>query len=263
MGLLVSVCTCLFTTYGIYRLISIADYLEGLVLIRRTTKFGSSVASQMKNKATLASLIGNLPKNSKKERSLLEDLGRTKKEKEIFKAEEQKKVKSLVQQSKKKNQNRPTEVSNDTIFDSINENSNLQMALNDDDDGPNPLLKQFKGINQYVETLKEEDEEKAHKEFLVKRFQDFPVFIEIKGQKAYETATIFINSSINLVSNLSSITYVVSLSKELVTWDENIIKLVSFLFYMLVVIFVVEPEKLKYLTWITTVLFMGISKKKH
>lgn len=146
---------------------------------------------------------------------------------------------------------------NDTIFDSVP----IPGAKLDLSEGNIEL---FKEIDAKIEELKPGDEDKAHKEFLIKRFQDFPEFINIKGYKTYEGLTIVINSMINLVSNLTNITYVIKLTKELVSWDVNIIKLVSFLSYMLVVVLVVEPEKLKYLTIITTILFMGISKhSKH
>lgn len=120
----------------------------------------------------------------------------------------------------------------------------------------------FKEIDMIIEELKPEDEDKAHKEFLVKRFQDFPTILSYKSPKTYETIVIVINSMLNMVSSVQNLTYVFRLLRELVAWNENLIKLCAFLTYFLIVFFIIEPEKLKHMTTITIILFMTISNNK-
>lgn len=117
----------------------------------------------------------------------------------------------------------------------------------------------FKEIDMIIEELKPEDADKAHKEFLVKRFQDFPKILSYKNPKTYETIVIVINSMLNMVSSLQNLTYVLRLLRELVMWNENLIKLCLFLVYFFIVFSIVEPEKLKHMTTITMILFMTIS----
>ena len=95
---------------------------------------------------------------------------------------------------------------------------------------------------------------------MVKRFQDFPELIGVKCFKTYENLTIVINSMINIVSILTTVTYVVKLMRDLVSWDDNIIKLAVFAINALVIVLVIEPEKLKCLTVLTTIIFMSIGK---
>lgn len=148
----------------------------------------------------------------------------------------------------------------ETFMESMDTTNSPEISVANNND--NDELKILQNIKNGIEVFGGENGNDAHQEFMVKRFQDFPAFIGIHCFKTYENLTIVINSMINLVSNLTNITYVVKLSQELVFWSENTIKLVSFGTYLIIVILVIEPEKLKYLTIITTVLFMGISKSK-
>lgn len=52
------------------------------------------------------------------------------------------------------------------------------------------------------------DREESDKEFLIKRFQDFPELLGYANFKTYETVTIVINSMVNIVFALSNIVYV-------------------------------------------------------
>lgn len=121
-------------------------------------------------------------------------------------------------------------------------------------------LSMFKEIDQLVEELKPEDEEKAHREFIVKRFQDFPLLLNVSNAKFLEGLTIVVNSLINMISSVSNIMYVLKLMVEIVPWNINLIKLTLFVLYFAIVYFIVEPEKLKHFTVITMLGFAFIGK---
>jgi hypothetical protein len=53
---------------------------------------------------------------------------------------------------------------------------------------------QFKGLEGFVKDFKAEDQGKAQKEFLVKRIQDFPKFIDIDNRKTYEVLTFIMSN---------------------------------------------------------------------
>lgn len=63
-----------------------------------------------------------------------------------------------------------------------------------------------------------------------------------------------------VVSNLGDITYITKLSMEIFTWNINLLKLMSFTSYLIVVLIVVEPEKMKKFNVIATVVFCLIGK---
>jgi len=111
-----------------------------------------------------------------------------------------------------------------------------------------------------VEELKPEDEDKAHREFIVKRFQDFPLLLNVSNGKFLEGLTIVINSLINMISSISNIMYVLKLMVEIVPWSVNLIKLMLFVVYFTIIYFIVEPEKLKHFTVITMLGFAFIGK---
>ena len=113
-----------------------------------------------------------------------------------------------------------------------------------------------------MEELKPEDEEKAHREFIVKRFQDFPLLLNVSNAKFLEGLTIVINSLINMISSISNIMYVLKLVVEILPWNINLIKLVLFLLYFTIIYLIVEPEKLKNFTVVTMLGFAFISKNK-
>ena len=118
----------------------------------------------------------------------------------------------------------------------------------------------FNQIDDVIEDLKPNDPDEAHKEFLIKRFQDFPALLNYKNFKFYETVVITINSMINMVSSLNNLTLVVQLMKELTQMNPHLTKLIMFVVYFAIIFCIVEPEKLKYMTVITTFLFMFIGK---
>lgn len=65
---------------------------------------------------------------------------------------------------------------------------------------------------------------------------------------------------INMVSSLTNLTYVVKLMIELTELNQHLVKLILFVVYFTIIFFIVEPEKLKYMTMITTFLFMSIGE---
>ena len=73
--------------------------------------------------------------------------------------------------------------------------------------------------------------------------------------------TIFINSMVNLVFNLTNLTYVFKLLVVMFPMPMIMIKLITFLIYTVVIVLVIEPEKLRWMTTITMTTFMTISKK--
>jgi hypothetical protein len=64
----------------------------------------------------------------------------------------------------------------------------------------------------------------------------------------------------NVISNMAEITYVVKLLKELLPWDQNLIKLVTFLMFVVILIVVIEPEKLKWFNILATFVYLFIGK---
>lgn len=67
---------------------------------------------------------------------------------------------------------------------------------------------------------------------------------------------------VNFVFSLTNLTYVFNLLKELSPMPILSIKLYTFLLYALIVIFVIEPEKLRWMTKITMLTFLFISKER-
>ena len=102
--------------------------------------------------------------------------------------------------------------------------------------------------------------EDRDKEFIIKRFQDFPEILGYHNYRSYEMITIFINSMVNLVFNLTNLTYVFKLLVVMFPVPLNIIRLFTFVIYSAVIYFVIEPEKLRWMTTITMTTFMTISK---
>lgn len=98
------------------------------------------------------------------------------------------------------------------------------------------------------------------REFIVKRFQDFPVLVEMEFGRYLEVLIIIVNTVVNLVSNLVNIVMIVTLSKELFGISPLFIKMVSFLLFCLIMILIIEPEKLKHLTSLSILLYMFIGK---
>lgn len=103
-------------------------------------------------------------------------------------------------------------------------------------------------------------EESVTREFIVKRFQDFPHLLKINNANILQSITIFVNSMINLVSSLTNITFVVKLMVEITPWNANLIKLMLFVLYFAVIFFIIEPEKLRYFTVASMVIFSAICK---
>lgn len=102
--------------------------------------------------------------------------------------------------------------------------------------------------------------EDRDKEFIVKRFQDFPEILGYHNYRCYEMVTIFINSMVNLVFNLTNLTYVFKLLVVMFPMPMIVIKLSTFAIYAVVIVLVIEPEKLRWMTTITMTTFMTISK---
>lgn len=98
-------------------------------------------------------------------------------------------------------------------------------------------------------------------EFIVKRFSDFPELLGYQNYRCYEIVTIFINSMVNLVFNLTNLTYVFKLLVVMFPMPLIIIKLFTFVIYSAVIVLVIEPEKLRWMTTITMTTFMTISKQ--
>jgi hypothetical protein len=94
----------------------------------------------------------------------------------------------------------------------------------------------------------------------MKRFQDFPEILGYPNYRCYEIVTIFINSMVNLVFNLTNLTYVFKLLIVMFPMPMILIKLITFLIYGVVIVLVIEPEKLRWMTTITMTTFMTISK---
>lgn len=103
-------------------------------------------------------------------------------------------------------------------------------------------------------------ENNSQQEFLLKRFQDFPELLGYKNYRCYEMVTIFINSMVNLVFNLTNLTYVFKLLVVMFPMPMIVIKLSTFAIYAVVIVLVIEPEKLRWMTTITMTTFMTISK---
>jgi hypothetical protein len=122
-------------------------------------------------------------------------------------------------------------------------------------------MQPLKGIEKYIKGFKEEDLDKAHKEFLVKRIQDFPEFLDLPCTP-FQAGSVFVMANMfQVVSNLGDLTYITKLSMELVSWNENLLKLMSFLSYTIVLLVVVEPEKMKTFNLVATVVFSLIGNR--
>ena len=117
---------------------------------------------------------------------------------------------------------------------------------------------QFKGLEGFVKDFKAEDQGKAQKEFLVKRIQDFPKFLDIKNRKTYEVLTFIMSNMFQIVSNMADVVYITKLMGEIIPWDVNLIKLTSFCVCLIVTISVIEPEKMKYFNIVAICVFCGI-----
>lgn len=72
--------------------------------------------------------------------------------------------------------------------------------------------------------------------------------------------TIIINTMVNFVFSLTSLIYTFNLLEELFPWSQTSIRLLCFGVFMLVIVLVIEPEKLKWMTTVTMISFMGIGK---
>lgn len=95
-------------------------------------------------------------------------------------------------------------------------------------------------------------------EFMVKRFQDFPVLIGIKYARCLEILIMIVNTMVNMVSNLINIVLIATTLEELFGWSRLLSKIISFPLYTIVIFFVLEPEKLKYLTVTSSSLYLFI-----
>jgi hypothetical protein len=94
----------------------------------------------------------------------------------------------------------------------------------------------------------------------MKRFADFPEILGYHNYRCYEMITIFINSMVNLIFNLTNLTYVFKVLVVMFPMSMMMIKLITFLIYTAVIVLVIEPEKLRWMTTITMTTFMTISK---
>jgi hypothetical protein len=72
--------------------------------------------------------------------------------------------------------------------------------------------------------------------------------------------TIIINTMVNFVFSLTSLIYTFNLLEELFPWSQNAIRLICFAVFMLVIVLVIEPEKLKWMTTVTMISFAGIGR---
>ena len=72
--------------------------------------------------------------------------------------------------------------------------------------------------------------------------------------------TIIINTMVNFVFSLTSLIYTFNLLEELFPWSQTSIRLLCFGVFMLVIVLVIEPEKLKWMTTVTMISFMGIGR---
>jgi len=115
-------------------------------------------------------------------------------------------------------------------------------------------LKSFSNLDDFYRV------DAKHTEFIIKRFADFPEILGYHNYRSYEMITIFINSMVNLVFNLTNLTYVFKLLVVMFPVPLNIIRLFTFVIYSAVIYFVIEPEKLRWMTTITMTTFMTISK---
>lgn len=118
-------------------------------------------------------------------------------------------------------------------------------------------------IESIIELSTNPGDSKSDHEFLFKRFQDFPEMLGYKNYRCYEIVTIFINSMVNLVFNLTNLTYVFKLLVVMFPMPLIIIKLFTFVIYSAVIVLVIEPEKLRWMTTITMTTFMTISKQTN
>lgn len=64
----------------------------------------------------------------------------------------------------------------------------------------------------------------------------------------------------NIISNMAEITYVIKLLKELLGWDQNLLKLITFFMFIVILILVIEPEKLKWFNILATFVYLVIGK---
>ena len=115
-------------------------------------------------------------------------------------------------------------------------------------------LESFSGQREF------EHQHSGGQEFIMKRFSDFPEILGYHNYRCYEVVTIFINSMVNLVFNLTNLTYVFKLMMAMFSMPLIVIKLLTFLLYAAVIFLVIEPEKLRWMTTITMTTFMTISK---
>lgn len=95
-------------------------------------------------------------------------------------------------------------------------------------------------------------------EFMIKRFQDFPIMVGMKNGRFLEIFILIVNMMVNLVSNIVNIAMISTLTREIFDFSNFAIKLTSFPIYAAVLIFVIEPEKLKILTIISIILYLFI-----
>jgi len=72
--------------------------------------------------------------------------------------------------------------------------------------------------------------------------------------------TIIINTMVNFVFSLTSLIYTFNLLEELFGWSQTSIRLSCFGIFMLVIVLVIEPEKLKWMTTVTMISFAGIGE---
>lgn len=115
-------------------------------------------------------------------------------------------------------------------------------------------------LDMIIDKSSNPEDGRSDHEFLFKRFQDFPELLGYKNYRCYEVVTIFINSMVNLVFNLTNLTYVFKLMMAMFSMPLIVIKLLTFLLYAAVIFLVIEPEKLRWMTTITMTTFMTISK---
>lgn len=121
------------------------------------------------------------------------------------------------------------------------------------------------GKDSHVEAQLSEDAiallKDASGEMMVKRFQDFPIIIGYKSWKCHMIITIIINTMVNFVFSLTSLIYTFNLLEELFPWSQTSIRLICFAVFLLVILIVIEPEKLKWMTTVTMISFMGIGRR--
>lgn len=90
---------------------------------------------------------------------------------------------------------------------------------------------------------------------------DFPEYAEIKFSKVFSIVILILCSLDNLVATLNVIILIKQAMESFYALDEWVIKLILFVVYSFVLLFIIEPEKLKIMTNINFYTYVLICKK--